>query len=288
MVKIKPNIRILPKKRRIIVIGDLHGDMKTTLRCLWGAGVLTKDLKWKGGKTIVIQMGDQVDRGGRGYSLHDENSDLRIMNLFADLHLQALKTGGGVYSLIGNHELMNVMGNFSYTSPLGLEQYGGAQGRYSLFKPGGPIAQLLSNRNVIMKVGDWVFVHGGINPYLIKKNSIQSINNYMKAYLIGALNINNNKKFSNLFLDQKSLLWNRDYAEDNVNCNEIYKSLKLLKAKFIVLGHTPQQQGINHVCNNRVWRVDTGMSEAFGPNAHNRIQILEILNNGKTVNIIKV
>ena len=51
----------------------------------------------------------------------------------------------------------------------------------------------------------------------------------MKAYLIGALNINNNKKFSNLFLDQKSLLWNRDYAEDNVNCNEIYQSLKLLK-----------------------------------------------------------
>ena len=30
------------------------------------------------------------------------------------IHLQAYRNGGGVYSLIGNHEIMNLMGDFRY------------------------------------------------------------------------------------------------------------------------------------------------------------------------------
>ena len=288
MNQIKPNKCILPPKRRVIVIGDLHGDWNSTVNCLYRAGVITKELRWVGGDTVVIQMGDQVDRGGRGYNINDENSDLAIINLFADLHLQAMRANGGVYSLIGNHELMNVMGNFTYTSPLGLKEYGGKNGRYQLFKPGGYIAQLLSNRNVIMKIGDWLFVHGGINHNIINNYSIQSINKLMKIYLLGYKKLENNDKFKRLFLEEHSLLWNREFAEDNVNCNNVMKSLKILKSKFMVIGHTPQQNGINSVCNNRLWRVDTGMSQAFGPNNRPRTQMLEILNNGQKINIIRV
>ena len=53
----------------------------------------------------------------------------------------------------------------------------------------------------------------------------------------------------------------------------------------MVLGHSPQQQGINLKCNS-IWRVDTGMSEAFGKRLNNkRIQVLEIIRNGKDVKI---
>ena len=49
----------------------------------------------------------------------------------------------------------------------------------------------------------------------------------------------------------------------------------------MVVGHTPQDR-INSVCNNKIWRVDTGMSKAFGERyGDDRIEILIIHNNGE-------
>jgi hypothetical protein len=69
------------------------------------------------------------------------------------------------------------------------------------------------------------------------------------------------------------------------------KTMKLLEIDTnkggIVVGHTPQN-GINSQCGNKIWRVDTGMSEAFGRrnSIQERIEVLEILENGEKVNII--
>jgi len=279
---------IVSSKKRILVIGDLHGDYDATIKCLYRSGVITKRIKWKGGKTVIVQMGDQIDRGGRGYNIKDENSDLRIINLFAGLHLQAIKVGGGVYSLIGNHELMNVMGNFDYVSPMGISQYGGKINRYKLFKPGGMISRLLSERFIILKIGNWIFVHGGISIKLLKKYSIQNINLLMKKYLLGDIKLEDTTKFKKMFLHQDGFLWNRKMAKNNPNCNKVYKSLAMLGSNFIVIGHTPQDAGINCRCDNKLWRVDTGMSKAFGPNSEERVQILEILNDGGSIRIINL
>ena len=47
----------------------------------------------------------------------------------------------------------------------------------------------------------------------------------------------------------------------------------------MIVGHTVQEQGINSKCDRKIWKVDTGMSDAFGTNG--KIQVLEILDNGK-------
>ena len=57
----------------------------------------------------------------------------------------------------------------------------------------------------------------------------------------------------------------------------------------MVVGHTPQIEGINCKCNSKIWRIDTGMSQVFGKRQsekNNRIQVLEILNNGRKIKII--
>jgi hypothetical protein len=38
----------------------------------------------------------------------------------------------------------------------------------------------------------------------------------------------------------------------------------MLRARRMIVGHTPQDRGINAACSGRVWRIDTGMSAVYG------------------------
>ena len=47
-------------------VGDIHGDLQKALACLEMAGVLAEDdghIRWVGGDTVVVQLGDVLDRG---------------------------------------------------------------------------------------------------------------------------------------------------------------------------------------------------------------------------------
>ena len=54
----------LPQPKRLVAIGDIHGDLIALKVALRTAGVLhaTRDT-WIGGRTVVVQVGDQLDRG---------------------------------------------------------------------------------------------------------------------------------------------------------------------------------------------------------------------------------
>ena len=137
----------------------------------------------------------------------------------------------------------------------------------------------------IYQVGPWVFVHGGIRPYLSKKYSIEKINKLMFYYLNGNIELENTKNFKELFLEDKSILWYREFSNDKVNCQLLKKSLDNLNAKYMVVGHTPQDN-INSKCKYRIWRIDTAMSEAFGKRTNdNRISCMEITDFGRRVNL---
>ena len=191
---------ILNAVDRIIAIGDLHGDMKLTKQCLELACVINKGTltwkKWinpntgKPGSTVVVQVGDQIDRcrpnPNRGLSCtdpnatqSDEDNDVAILELLTKLDKQAAKVGDRLISLLGNHELMNIQGNLKYVSHKGLtsnNKYSiedGIELRKKSFrkKMGHFIA---CTRLPCVIVGDFLFVHGGIISDFIKDNNINS------------------------------------------------------------------------------------------------------------------
>lgn len=285
------------KKKRVVVMGDIHGDLRALIYALMKAKVINKKLDWIGKDTYLVQMGDQVDRACRApedfqsmkKKVSDEDSDVKIINFMDSLDKEAKKQGGRVISLIGNHELMNSMGNLDYVSERALKNVGGKMARFKQFRPGGEVAKILSKRPALVKIGSWVFVHGGITGDIAKKFSINQINNKLSEFFRGEnKDFIHDKDFEKLFLDGNSLLWNREYSDKNPKCGKLKTALKHLKAKYLVMGHTPQINGINAKCGGRAWRVDTGMSEAFGPrkNKYDRIQIMEIINDGDKIRII--
>ena len=81
------------------------------------------------------------------------------------------------------------------------------------------------------------------------------------------------------YMAYNGILWNRDLSLGSPDCEKLEKVLKYYEVNGIIVGHTVQDSGINNKCGGKVWRVDTGMSSAFGDK--NNIQVLEILDNGE-------
>ena len=279
---------IIPAKKRIIVIGDLHADFKITQKLFMDLNLINDNKKWiaKPLDTIVVQVGDVLDGGGRGSQV-EAYGESNILDFFEDIHEQAELYGGGVYSILGNHEIMNILGNFSYASQHDIKNDGGEESRRNKYTNGSLLANKMScTRNVIMKVGSFVFVHAGVLPkHVINSNKnmknhefISFLNNLMRDFLQGKKD-KNHEDVSKYFLNDSAILWTREYGKDNVDCNNLDKVLDYLNLGSMVIGHTPQTSGINSKCSNKLWRVDVGLSSSF--QGLDKVQVLEILDDGK-------
>jgi hypothetical protein len=289
---------ILPKVNRIIVIGDIHGDMDKLLKCLRIPNLIDDKNDWIGGKSVVVQVGDQIDscrfRGSGNCNQPtnslDEADDIKILYFLTKLHNQASKQGGAVYSLMGNHELMNVNGDMRFVSHNNINYNGmDLEGRKKLFKPGCKIANFLAcTRKMALVIGSNLFVHAGIVPEMkAKYNNIDDMNKLLALFLLKELD--QPEIFKDLFMAGKtSPLWTRMFGNDQIlNCEQISETLKTYKVGKMFVGHTPQfKKGINSQCNNTIWRTDVGMSRAFNVNnISNEAQVLEIVNDTQ-INIL--
>ena len=105
----------------------------------------------------------------------------------------------------------------------------------------------------------------------------------MKDYLNGNIDENDNN-FSHLLKDYDSVLWNRSLGGQEVHCERLNETLKNLNANHIIVGHSTQDV-INSKCNEKVWRVDVGLSKALGGN---KFQILEITKDENNKNKFKI
>ncbi len=94
-------------EKRRIVIGDVHGELAGLKEILLHAGLINDGDSWTGGGSLLIQVGDVIDRGQ--YSLE-------CIGLLRSLQNQAPEAGGQVVRLCGNHELMLLQGHYDYTN----------------------------------------------------------------------------------------------------------------------------------------------------------------------------
>ena len=70
--------------------------------------------RWVGGDTVLVQVGDVLDRG---------DGEIACLFLLERLAREAELAGGAVHVLNGNHETMNVGGRYRYATPGGLADF---------------------------------------------------------------------------------------------------------------------------------------------------------------------
>jgi hypothetical protein len=271
-----PDALRYPAPERLIAVGDLHGDLAAARRALRLGGAIDAADRWIGGRLVVVQTGDQLDRG---------DDDRAVLELLDRLRAEAAAAGGAVRVLNGNHEFMNVQGKMKYVTAAGFAAFRGMPGldlrrpgiadkpeaerpRRAAFAPGGPFARRLALRNVVAVIGDSVFVHGGVLPPAVVYG-LDRLNEESREWLRGDL-----AEPPEILLSRFGPVWSRRYSDqpDAGDCALLARSLRMIGAARMAVGHTVQEQGINAKCGGTLWAIDVGLSSHFG----GPTQVLEI------------
>jgi hypothetical protein len=269
---------------RMVAIGDLHGDLDKTREALRLAGAIDENDSWIGGELVVVQTGDICDRGPY---------DRAIFDLLERLAAEAHDVGGAVHRVLGNHELLNVVGNMDYVAPGGFWAFADMydmfvddptlagypafeRPRRGAMRPAGPYALVFAEADVGLRIGRTVFVHGSLLPDHAEYG-IERMSDETRAWLRGE-----RPEPPAIITGVETPLTSRrfGYDPDEEDCDVAAEALDAAGAARMVIGHTIQYDGINSACDGLVWRIDTGMSSYYkdGP-----VEVLELTPEGARV-----
>jgi hypothetical protein len=284
--------------RRIVAIGDVHGDYQRFFELLRTAALVDAKGVWTGGATHLVLTGDYVDRG-------DESA--KVLDLLMALEPQARKAGGRLHALIGNHEAMDLYGDLRYVTKKDFAGFQTAaseelrnrqmqaewdrlkhdrksppdeaawrktfQDEHPLgwvehrlaFQPSGKYGKWLRQLNAIVKINDALFLHGGISQKYAAFTR-REINSRIREELADPARLN-----GGMVTDDEGPLWYRGLAqlpEDDRDMDALLpRVLAAQEVRHIVIGHTPQAAVMPRF-NGQVIAIDVGLSKSFdGPPA---------------------
>lgn len=273
---------------RVVVIGDIHGDLDALLRALLGMRILGLDGRWTGGSSQVVLIGDLNDRGA---------DSVAVMDLIMDLEEAARVSGGRVHALLGNHELLAARGDFSYvrsTEVLALEYFRceDRRGLDAVYRGNSPWARWVRSRPTLLKIGETLFAHAGVDLWALDLDA-SFINKEVQAWVAHFQGVARQPAESTYWLIAEGgggPLWNDrfDARHQPMDANDLRTSLpKVLAhwgARRIVVGHVPTKSlGYSIAYPHPLYGdaaalVDTGISKFFG----GRLSALEIVRDSLT------
>ncbi len=280
-----------PAPARVVAVGDVHGDFEAFVTILQAASLVDESLKWTGGRTHLVQVGDRLDRGG---------DSRKVMDLLIRLEKEAGKALGRVHALTGNHETMNMLGDLRYTVPEEFAAFKGpASARYQdeffermvrgrrdrgetppteadrrlfeaqhplgwvehrrAFAPEGTYGGWIARANAVVKVGDSLFLHGGLSPKYADF-SLNDLNERVRREMGDP-----DPMTAVVSRDPEGPLWFRGLAQGGPDLlPHVEAVLARHRAKRIVIGHTTTEGLVLPRFGGRVILIDVGLAKVYG------------------------
>jgi hypothetical protein len=202
-----------PQPARLVAFADVHGAYDALVALLQKATVIDAELRWSGGTTHVVSLGDLIDRGA---------DTRRVLDLVMRLERESGAAGGGLHVVLGNHEVMNLIGDWRYVaagdyasfavdepSELRASQHArlvealgsaaptraefdrtyppGFFARQAAFAPQGRYGAWLLGLPALVVVGDTAFVHGGLPPIVAEQGL--ALNESLRTKLVRYLEL---------------------------------------------------------------------------------------------------
>ena len=233
---------------RLVAVGDLHADLEDALAVLRLAGLVDAAGHWSGGTAVLVQTGDITDRGP---------DSKELIELMMRLEGEAAAAGGSVHALLGNHEAMNLQGDWRYVSPADIADFGSKEARRAALQAGTPLGDWLRSRDAVVQIGDTIFCHGGVSARWAPVGA-SGLSEAVHAALGGG---------EAAVLGPEGPLWYRTYllADEPVACEELGRALAAMGARRMVVGHTTQESGrVASRCGGALLGIDTGISSHYG------------------------
>jgi hypothetical protein len=244
-----PPASTFPAPDRLLALSDIEGNFAALVELLRAGKVVDDDLQWTFEKGHLVVVGDVFDRG-----LHVTE----CLWLLYELEARARAKGGEVHLVLGNHEVMNLTGDLRYVRNKYRENAALLGEKLEeLHARGTVLGRWLRTRNAIVRIGDEIFVHGGISPSVASsKVPIKTLNEALRTGLLADAWRKPKEGTLKLVVDGKEgLIWYRGYVQEPIGAAEMDSILAAFGARRVVVGHTIVKE-VGFALGGRVLTLD--------------------------------
>jgi hypothetical protein len=245
---------------RILAISDIHGEYDALVLFLQRAGVIDTAGRWSWGDGHLVVVGDVVDRGARV---------TECLWFLHRLEQEAMRAGGRVHVVLGNHEMMVMRDDLRYVHEryaAGIVRHVGV--RYQdLFGPEMELGRWLRSKPLVLKLNDIVFVHGGLAPELAARGlDIPRLNAIGRESLDLSSVTVTFSDLPRLVFGSTGPLWYRGYLYPvngryaATTSEELDTVLAFYGARTVVVGHT-ETGPVMRLHDGRVYAIDVSLED---------------------------
>lgn len=236
--------------KKIFIVSDIEGNFRAFRKLLQGNGIIDDQFNWTFGNGHLVLTGDFFDRG---------DHVTEVLWLIYSLEDKAKAAGGYVHFVLGNHEIMNMSNDFRYVHPKYMENAGLVNENYgALYGENSELGRWLRTKNIVEKVGDILFIHGGISAELNAADiSTSKMNKLARPWYPDTTFKYKDPKVELLFSDYGPF-WYRGYYTGKVKAGitQVDSTLRMYDVKYIATGHTVVADTISSLFGGKVFNTD--------------------------------
>lgn len=227
----------------LYIVGDTHGDFQSVLAGLRHAGLIDAADRWTGGRRHLVFAGDMTDRGP---------DVIRLLWFVYRLEREAAAAGGRVHVVLGNHEIMVLLGDLRYVHPkeTAVAAMHGVSYNRMFDTRESVLGRWLVSKPALLRIDGVLIAHGGITPeyanltldrfdaVLAQFTSEDLFHEWADTTVPVRMPPAEFQLRDDFFWSPRSVFWHREYVQSDTAQGQLTRSLQLLGARMLVIGHT--------------------------------------------------